>query len=182
MLETKSSVIIETLMESIESQTERFVSWSFDLSSVDQEISEAMAMVAAATAAVFNNLLPLWKKNEEQWVPNIHVSPAKISFRSSKKSKVQQWFTWSVELKEIAMAFDDNEYMQKAVLDLSEAYKNVGKTFESKLKKKKQLFVDFELPSFCGYEFCTPKTANDVMDGLMAHHIDGLMMRGMIAG
>lgn len=171
-LETKSSVIIANLMESIEEQVEKFEGLSISLSSIDQEVSEAMAMVAIATAVVFQNLIPVWRKNDEQWVPNIHVSPAKVSRRASAKSKVQQWHTWSVELKEIAMAFYDNEHLRQAVLDLSDAYENVGNTFESKLKAK-QPFMSLQLPSR-RYEFCDPRTANDVMDGLMAN--------GMIAG
>ena len=164
-LETKSSVIIATLLEHIEAQVEKFEGLSISLSSIDIEVSEAMAMVAIATEMVFQNLIPIWRRDEEQWIPNIMVSPAKLPKRASAKSKVQQWFSWSIELKEIAMAFDDNPHIRQAVLDLSDAYENVGKTFESKLSTKKPFF-SLQLPSR-RYELCDRRTANNVMDGLM---------------
>lgn len=137
--ETRTSIIVSELLENLELQIEKFENFSLNLQDKDVEVSEAMAEVAASLGSVFQNLLPVWRKDDEQWVPNITVTPAVVPKRTSSMAKVLQWSVWAIELREIALgAYEDNKGLSDAILDLADSYDNIGKVFESRLLSRKK--------------------------------------------
>ena len=153
--ETRTSIIVSELLENLELQIEKFENFSLNLQDKDVEVSEAMAEVAASLGSVFQNLLPVWRKDDEQWVPNITVTPAVVPKRTSSMAKVLQWSVWAIELREIALgAYEDNKDLSNAmldlglyehnkgirdaILDLADSYDNIGKVFESRLLSRKK--------------------------------------------